>query len=132
MAPPQRLVDVSGLSNARQWGYAHAVVAGDLIFVAGQAGQDENGEIVSLEFEDQTRQTFANIERALSEAGASLADLVATTSFITDWRYAPILGEVRKDVLGETLVTDALVGVTQLALPEMLLEVQSIAVRPKG
>lgn len=129
MATPQRVVDVAGLSNSRQWGYAHVVVAGDLIFVAGQAGQDEHGQIVSLEFEGQARRTFENIERALNAVGADVSDLVAMTSFITDWRYAPILGEVRKEALGDNLVTDALVGVEQLALPEMLLEIQSIAVR---
>jgi enamine deaminase RidA (YjgF/YER057c/UK114 family) len=126
---PQRVVDVAGLSNSRQWGYAHVVVAGDLIFVAGQAGQDEHGQIVSLDFEPQARRTFENIERALSAVGAGVSDLVAMTSFITDWRFAPVLSEVRKEMLGENLVTDALVGVEQLALPEMLIEVQSVAVR---
>jgi enamine deaminase RidA (YjgF/YER057c/UK114 family) len=129
---PQRVVDVAGLSNSRQWGYAHVVVAGDLIFVAGQAGQDEHGQIVSLDFEPQARRTFENIERALSAVGAGVSDLVAMTSFITDWRFAPVLSEVRKEMLGENLVTDALVGVEQLALPEMLIEVQSVAVRPRN
>ena len=126
---PQRVVDVPGLSDSRRWG-AHVVTAGDLIFVAGQAGQDEEGRIVSLEFEVQARRTFENIERALSSVGAEVPDLVAMTSFITDWRYAPTLSDVRKEFLGENLVTDALVGVSQLALPEMLIEVQSVAVRP--
>jgi 2-iminobutanoate/2-iminopropanoate deaminase len=132
MVAPRRVVDVAGLSNSRQWGYAHVVVAADLIFVAGQAGQDEQGRIVSLDFEPQARRTFENIERALGAVGAGLSDLVAMTSFITDWRYAPVLGEVRTEILGENLVTDALVGVEQLALPEMLLEIQSIAARPRS
>jgi 2-iminobutanoate/2-iminopropanoate deaminase len=130
-ATPQRVVDVPGLSDSRRWGYAHVVVAGDLIFVAGQAGVDEEGQIVSLEFEAQARRAFENIARALSAVGASVSDLVAMTSFITDWRYAPTLGEVRKEALGDNLVTDALVGVSQLALPEMLIEIQSVAVRAR-
>jgi 2-iminobutanoate/2-iminopropanoate deaminase len=130
MVPPHRVVDVAGLSEARQWGYAHVVVAGEMIFIAGQAGQDDQGRIVSLDFESQARRTFENIERALEAVGAGIPDLVAMTSFITDWRYAPILAKVRREMLGEHLVTDALIGVDQLALPEMLLEIQSIAVRP--
>jgi 2-iminobutanoate/2-iminopropanoate deaminase len=128
---PQRFIDVEGLPDSRHWGYAQAVVAGDLIFVAGQGGQDEDGRLVSLEFEAQARRTFENIERALRSVGAEVADLVAMTAFITDWRYGPTLAEVRKEFLGENLVTDAMVGVTQLALPEMLVEVQSVAVRAR-
>jgi 2-iminobutanoate/2-iminopropanoate deaminase len=122
-----RHAEVPGLSPAGRWGYAHVVVAGDLVFVAGQAGQDADGNLVSLEFEAQARQTFANIERALLFVGAELADLVAMTAFITDWRYAPALAEVRKQLLGDSLATDALIGVSELALPGMLLEIQSTA-----
>jgi enamine deaminase RidA (YjgF/YER057c/UK114 family) len=124
-----RRVEVPGLSGAGQWGYAHVVEAGDLIFVAGQAGQDEHGNLVSLEFDAQARQTFANIDRALQSVGSGLADIVSMTSFITDWRYAPALGEIRKELMGDNLAPDALIGVSQLALPGMLLEVQVTAKR---
>ncbi|MQA74094.1 MAG: hypothetical protein GEU88_07120 [Solirubrobacterales bacterium] len=72
MTTPQRVVDVPGLSNSRQFAYAHVVVAGDLIFVAGQAGQDEKGRLVSLEFTDQARRTFENIEPELRRAPGAL------------------------------------------------------------
>lgn len=128
----ERHLEVAGIASSRDWGYAAAVVAGDLIFVAGQAGQDEDGELVSLEFEPQVRRTFANIARVLESVGSALGDLVATTNFLTDWRYAPVLGTVRTEILGEDLPTSATIGVEQLALPGMLIEIQSIAVRPGG
>jgi enamine deaminase RidA (YjgF/YER057c/UK114 family) len=123
---------VPGLPRTRDWGYAQVVVAGELVFVAGQAGQDEHGNLVSLEFAAQARRTFENIGRALASVGATLADLVSTTTFITDWRYGPEFTAVRSEILGENLTTSALIGVGQLALPGMLLEVQSVAVRGGG
>lgn len=125
----ERHVEVPGLSGAGRWGYAHVVEAGDLIFVAGQAGQDADGNLVSLEFEAQARRTFANVDLALQSVGSGLAEIVSMTSFITDWRHAPVLGEVRRELMGENLAPDALIGVSQLALPGMLLEIQSTAMR---
>ena len=71
MEAVQRVVDVQGLSESRQWGYAQVVVAGDLIFVAGQAGVDDDGKVVSLEFEEQARRTFQNIDLALGSASGN-------------------------------------------------------------
>jgi enamine deaminase RidA (YjgF/YER057c/UK114 family) len=55
------MADIEGLPATRSLAYANAVVAGDLIFVAGQAGTDESGQLVSPDFEAQTRRTFENI-----------------------------------------------------------------------
>ena len=132
MEAVQRVVDVPGLADSRQWGYAQVVVAGDLIFVAGQAGVDEQGSVVSLGFEEQARRTFQNIDTALGSVGAGLADVVAMTAFITDWRYGRILTKVRSEAMGDNLPADALVAVSQLALPEMLVEIQSVAARPRS
>jgi 2-iminobutanoate/2-iminopropanoate deaminase len=126
----RRVVEVPGLLDSRQWGYAQVVVAGDLIFVSGQAGLDEQGNVVSLEFSEQARRTFQNIDTALGSVGASLADVVAMTAFITDWRYGRTLTKIRSELMGDSLPTDALVAVSQLAFPEMLVEIQSIAARP--
>jgi enamine deaminase RidA (YjgF/YER057c/UK114 family) len=52
------------------------------------------------------------------------------TAFVTDWRYGRVLTKVRSEVMGENLPTDALVAVSQLALPEMLVEIQGIAAQP--
>jgi 2-iminobutanoate/2-iminopropanoate deaminase len=128
----ERHVDVPGLMKSGDWGYAQVVVADNLIFVAGQAGNDEDGNLTSLEFGPQVRQAFANIARALESVGATLADLVATTTFITDWRYGSEFGAIRSEILGENLATSATIGVQQLASPGMLIEIQSTAVRPRG
>jgi 2-iminobutanoate/2-iminopropanoate deaminase len=129
MTEIERLIDIPGLSNSRQWAYAQAVTAGELVFLAGQGGTDEDGNIVSPEFVPQARQTFANIERALQAAGASLGDIVSMTVFLTDWRYGRDWCRVRGEVLGDDLAASATIGIGQLAWPEMLIEVQCTAVR---
>jgi enamine deaminase RidA (YjgF/YER057c/UK114 family) len=59
-----------------------------------------------------------------------MADIVAMTVFITDWRYGSILERVRIEALGDHLATSATIGVVQLATPELLIEIQCTAVRP--
>ncbi len=125
----ERHQEVPGLSPVAKYAYAQAISAGAFVFLAGQAGLDETGQLVSLEFEQQARRTFANIERALQHVGSTLSDIVTMTVFITDWRYGPDLVRVRQDVLGDDLIPSALIGVSQLADPAMLVEIQCTAVR---
>jgi 2-iminobutanoate/2-iminopropanoate deaminase len=97
--------------------------------VAGQAGLDGQGELVSPGFVPQARRTFENIERALQAVGSSLHDVVTMTVFITDWRYGGDFSRVRAECMGEHLAASAMVAVSQLAHPAMLVEVQCVAVR---
>ncbi len=124
-----RLIDVPGLPATRSLAYAQAVVAGDFVFVAGQAGLDEEGRLVSPEFVPQARRTFENVERALAAAGATLRDIVTMTVFITDWRYGADFCRVRAEFLGDDLAASATIGIGQLAYPEMLVELQCTALR---
>lgn len=125
-----RHIGVPGLLDSSEWSYGQVVVANGFVFVSGQGGFDAAGVVVSLEFEPQVRKTYENIEVALRSVGATLQDLVATTTFITDWRFGRVLTELRKELLGDDLPTSALIGVQQLAYPEMLIEVQATALAP--
>jgi enamine deaminase RidA (YjgF/YER057c/UK114 family) len=124
-----RLVDIPGLSPTRSLAYATVVTAGDLVFIAGQAGLTEQGQLVSPEFVPQARRTFENIEVALEAAGATLGQVVTMTVFLTDWRYGDDFLRVRAEFLGDDLAASATIGIGQLAQPEMLVEVQCVAVR---
>ncbi len=123
----RRVIDVPELEESKSRSYEQCIRVGDRVFVAGQTGWGED-RIVSREFEPQARRCFERIEYALEAAGASMADLVQMTVFITDMRYAREFKDVRGDVLGENLTTSALIGVDQLAQPEMLVEIESEAV----
>jgi reactive intermediate/imine deaminase len=66
--------------------FSPAVRAGPFVFVSGQVAMGDSGEIIAGGIEAQTRQTLANVERALKLAGCTLADVVKTTVWLDDTR----------------------------------------------
>lgn len=125
----KKVVDVPGLFQSRARAYEQCVVAGPLIFVAGQVGYS-GSSVVSREFEPQVRQTFENIRTVLRAAGADLKDLVTTTTYLTDARLMDEFLELRQEILAESFATSSLIGVDKLFHPELYVEISGIAVRP--
>lgn len=74
-----------------------AVRAGDWIFVSGQTAIDKDGAILAAGIEAQTRRVLEGIRAVLEEAGASLADVVKTTVWLTDprdfWSFNRVYAE---------------------------------------
>jgi enamine deaminase RidA (YjgF/YER057c/UK114 family) len=93
----RRLIS-SGSPFEAEAGYSRAVVEGEWIFVAGTTGFDYAQMTIAEDPAEQARQAFLNIERALAEAGAKLADVVRVRYYlpdIGDWpAIVPVLGEV--------------------------------------
>ena len=90
------------------------------------------GQTASLppvaDFDAQVRDVFASIERTLKAQGAGLKDMVTMTVFITDARNGDRFVAIRKDIFKECFPASALISVTGLAVPGLLVEVQGIAV----
>lgn len=108
---------------------SQAIRAGDLLFVSGQAGYDERGEIVSGGFDAQAAQAFANLERALRGGGASLAEVVKVTIFVTDMAANfPTVVERRRQHFTPPYPADSIVEVAGLYTPEAQIEIEAIAV----
>ena len=106
--------------------YSPGVRVGNLLFLAGQMGIDRERRTAG-NFEAQVRQAFANLETVLQAAGGSLANLVTMTVFITDMRYGDEFVRLRGEILQRDFPASALIGVSQLAIPEGLVEIQAIA-----
>ncbi|HEY9286514.1 MAG TPA: RidA family protein [Candidatus Dormibacteraeota bacterium] len=102
------------------------------IFVSGQISQDAQGTVVAPgDFPGQARQVFANLRAALQAAGASPADITKMTTFIVD--YTPelraVIAEARSEFLsGAPPPASTLIGISALADPAYLLEIEAIAV----
>jgi enamine deaminase RidA (YjgF/YER057c/UK114 family) len=107
--------------------YSHAVRDGNLVYLAGQTGVDARPEPGRGRFELQTRRAFARMETILEAAGGSLGNLVTMTVFITDMRYGDEFVRLRGEILQRDFPASALIGVSQLANPEALVEIQAIA-----
>ena len=71
----RRLIS-SGSSFEREIGYSRAVVDGDWVFVSGTTGFDYETMTISDNVVEQAERCFINIEKALSEAGSRIADVV--------------------------------------------------------
>ena len=121
------------LKNARAQarGYSQAVVTegGRIVWLAGQvAGEDSSGRSLAADFDGQVREVFARLGRTLEEAGGRSSDMVTMTVFITDARLGDRFTQLRCEIFGDDFPASALITVAGLARPEMLVEVQGIAV----
>ena len=104
---------------------------GRMVFIAGQTASDGEGDIVGVgDARAQTRYIIGKIKRAVEAAGGTLDDLVAMNIFTTDVRYHRDINETRREVLGSNFPTSTMVQVVALARPELMLEVNAIAVIP--
>jgi len=111
--------------------YSPAVITegGRNIWLAGvTAGEDSSGKSLAGDFDGQVREVFARLGKTLEEAGGKLADMVTMTVFITDGRYGDRFTQLRREIFGDNFPASALITVTGLARPGMLVEVQGIAV----
>jgi 2-iminobutanoate/2-iminopropanoate deaminase len=111
--------------------YSHVVVASGekMIFVSGQLARNNKGEIVGpRDMRAQIRQVGENLKNALEAAGATLNDLVKTTTFVTDIDEFFKHVDVRHDYLGVGLPASTTVEVRRLSHPDLLVEIEGMAV----
>lgn len=119
------------LKGGREQGRSYSRVVktrgGTTLYLAGVGGaNDDQGNV--LDFEGQARRAFGRLGTTLTEAGGSLADMTTMTVFMTDARYGDRFIELRKEFFGDDYPGSALITVAGLARPEMLVEIQGIAV----
>jgi enamine deaminase RidA (YjgF/YER057c/UK114 family) len=103
-----------------------------IIHTAGQVSIDERGELVGAgDYAAQTAQVMRNIGLALAAAGASYADIVKITTYVVNYKpeLRAVIGKARAPFFADrTPPASTLVGVTALALPEWLVEIEAVAV----
>ena len=115
---------------SRPRGYTHVVKAGDTAYLAGQIAVAADGSIVGAgDAEAQVRQIWRNIEAAVRSVGGSLADVVKTTTYVTDIAHATAVRKVRDEIYAaDPPPTSTLLVVAGLAHPELLVEIEAVAV----
>lgn len=114
-------VTVTGIGNAK------------FVYLAGVGAEDENGPRGNVRhhgnFLEQCRYAYDKIKRVLAHHGAGFRDAVKVTTYITDLRHRVTLGTCVADAWGDiTFPTNTLIGVSALAFPEMIIEVDVTAI----
>jgi len=103
---------------------------GDLLFVSGQTGIDDAGELVAVgDFDAQADQAFRNLARVLEAGGSGLEHVVKVTIFLTDMAANfPKIVELRGKWFTAPYPADTIVEVRSLYRPEVEIEIEAIAV----
>ena len=130
----RRMQAVPGLQRPQNNGrdlYSHVVVTTRprTVYIAGQLARDAQGNVVGKgDIRAQLRQVCENIKAAVTAAGGTLADVVQTSTFVTDWTEFRKAMDVRHEYFGEVLPTSTTVQVSALAAPEFMVEISAVAV----
>ena len=111
-------------SQERAFSRAVTTEGGKMIWLGGQTASVPP----VADFDAQVRDVFASIEKTLKAQGATLKDIVTMTVFITDARNGDRFVAIRKDIFKECFPASALITVSGLAVPGLLVEVQGIAI----
>lgn len=111
-------------------GYSRAVAAGDHVWVTGCTSLRDGQVVHERDAYAQTRQAIGNVEWALEQAGATLADVVRTRIFVTDISRWQEYGRAHGEAFADTMPATSMVEVSALIDPRMLVEVEAVAYRP--
>lgn len=127
--PPERVPVELDPDPYRPFRLSQGIRVGSLLFVSGQAALAEDGSIVGAgDFDAQAEQTFLNLKRVLEAGGSSLDRIVKVTIYLTDMANFPKIVELRGRWFTPPWPADTIVEVSSLALPELELEIEAVAV----
>ena len=115
--------------------YAQGIktTGGTIVWISGQVSQDKNGKMVHKgDFAGQARQALSNLKAMVEAAGGTINDIIKVNTYLTDLRYREELARVRAEFFPDgKLPASTLVGVAGLADPDMLVEIEAVAVLPE-
>jgi 2-iminobutanoate/2-iminopropanoate deaminase len=121
---------IEGLPKALSH-YTDAVRFGDILFVSGLTAHNSEGKLAEgADAAAQTRQIFLNLKLVLDAAGATMADVLKVTVFLTDINDRAAINPVRQEFFGAARPASTLIEVSRLALPEMKVEIEAVVGLP--
>lgn len=126
-----KFINPEGLSKPTS--YTHVVVSGGTIYISGQVSANEKGEVVGKgDLRAQVVKVYENLATCLKSVDASFSDVVKMNTFVVNLKPEDlaIIRDVRKNYLpAENPPASTLVGVTALANPDFLVEIEVIVTK---
>ncbi len=119
-------VRIAGLNEPLSH-YTDAVRFGDLLFVSGVAPLDGAGKVVGgNDAAAQTRQVFLNMKQILNAGGCDFKDVLKVTVYLTNVNDRTRINPVRQEYFGDSRPASTLIGVRELAIPGMKVEIEAV------
>ncbi|MEU7062592.1 RidA family protein [Streptomyces sp. NPDC051578] len=118
-----------GVPWEESYGYSQAVRAGDTVYISGQLSHDAAGNLVGVgDFETQVRTSFANLDKVLAHYRIPRSQIVSMKIYTKDLRKNfDTAARLHKEYVGNHRTTDTILGVTDLAFPDQLVEIEAVA-----
>ena len=116
--------------------YSHGMAAGDLVIVAGQVGLGAEGRVAGDDVGSQTKQALENVRTVVEAAGCTMRDVVRLQTFLTRSEdiggFMKARGEVFPTYFPDKVYPpNTLLVVSRLVRPELLVEIEAMALRPR-
>jgi len=109
--------------------YTPVVRAGNTVYIAGQTATDSSGNVVGLgDCEAQAQRVYQNLRTALASVGATFDNLVKTTTYLTKAEDIETYRHVLTQNISKNLPASTLLVISRLARPELLIEIEAVAV----
>jgi 2-iminobutanoate/2-iminopropanoate deaminase len=106
-----------------------APASGRMVFISGMTARDADGRVIgSGDIEAQTRQVCENLKRAVGAAGGTLNDIVRVDVFVRNIEHFDAIHQVRREYFDTPAPASTLLEVAKMVSPEMLIEINAIAV----
>ena len=128
---PKQHVNPTSLFASVEHGFSQVVIASGAktVFISGQTAWDVNKRIVGRNCGEQARQALHNVKTAVEAAGGTLSDIVALRIYVVHIaENVEAVGSALRDVFTTNPPTSTWIGVSSLAVPEFLIEVEATAV----
>ena len=125
-------VNPASLFRSVEHGFSQVVTASGAktVFISGQAAWDANKQIVALNLGEQARQAFRNVGAAVEAAGGNLGDIVALRIYFVHHtsQNVEVISSALREFFATNPPTSTWVGVSSLARPDFLIEIEATAV----
>ena len=130
----EKIVVQSSKARVPNWPIPQGIKVGDFVFLSGQTSRNPQREVVGAgDIRAQTRQVIESMKVLLEAAGTSLDNIVKVTHYVTDLEGQRVgIREVWGEYFKEAEPASTMVEIVALAHPDLLIEIESIAVIPKA